>query len=66
MSGRSQTGGGTELEAAVRRLTALADRVRAVRAQLAGAGGAAAHPANNPSLPPSPTPDPGGAKGEAH
>jgi hypothetical protein len=63
MSGRGETGGATELEAAARRLAALAERLRVVRAQLSGAGGAA-HPASTTSSPQQAS-DIGGAKGEA-
>ena len=61
MSGRGETADGTELEAAARRLAALADRLRALRAQLevnAGHAGSGSVPAGH-------TPDGDGAKGEA-
>ncbi|HVY38423.1 MAG TPA: hypothetical protein VHM31_10820 [Polyangia bacterium] len=64
MSGRGDTADGTELEAAARRLTALADRLRAVRAQL-DANAPPPGPAGG-SVPAGYTPDGDGAKGEAH
>ena len=67
MSGRGDTPDGTELGAAARRLTALADRVRAVRAQLEANAGASGHAAAGASWPPAGyTPEGDGAKGEAH
>ncbi len=45
MSGRGETPAGTELEAAARRLAALADRLRALRVQLAANAGATGHAA---------------------
>jgi hypothetical protein len=65
MTGRGETAGGTQLEAAARRLSALADRLRAVCAQLdagaepPGQAGGSAVPAGHP-------PEADGAKGEAH
>ena len=65
MSGRGDTASGTELEAAARRLTALADRLRAVRAQLETNAGTPGH-AGGGGVPAGHTPDGDGAKGEAH
>ena len=67
MSGRGDTPDGTELEAAARRLAALADRLRALRAQLEANAGASGHAAAGAGGPPAGyTPDGDGAKGEAH
>ncbi len=65
MSGRGDTADGTELEAAARRLTALADRLQAVRAQLEANAGPPGH-AGSGGVPAGYTPDGDGAKGEAH
>ena len=62
MSGSGEPAEGTELEAAARRRAALADRLRAVRAQLTRM------PARPPvaASPAGYTPEGDGAKGEAH
>jgi len=65
MSGRGDTASGTELEAAARRLTALADRLRAVRAQLDANAPPPGH-AGGSGVPAGYPPDGDGAKGEAH
>ncbi|HVT08713.1 MAG TPA: hypothetical protein VHO67_14750 [Polyangia bacterium] len=64
MSGPGDTAGGTELEAAARRLTALAERLRAVRAQLEANVTPPGH-ASGGGVPAGYTPDGDGAKGEA-
>lgn len=66
MSGRGDTADGTELEAAARRLTALADRLRAVRAQLEANATAPGPAGGGGGVPAGYTPDGDGAKGEAH
>ncbi|MES1206631.1 MAG: hypothetical protein ABUS79_11910 [Pseudomonadota bacterium] len=65
MSGRGETADGTELKAAARRLATLADRLRALRAQLEANAGPPGH-AGSGGVPAAHTPDGDGAKGEAH